>query len=402
MALPRKEVILKPEEKEKVLAELISSRRHYDLAMFICTQNYNSFEDIFLYGGLIEDSFYMNVFTEIYKYYVALIVNDHSVLATTSVTNKIKLNRFVDPSEPFIQFKGRGIDYYISNLILSIAYYFADLRLDDNLNEFLSDIFHNESIPGEEIVRGICSQKPIELSVPVLKHIIYYDMISIKNLLPIIVKKHKEVSDYDIEDILHNLLLDRDLIIPCIRELLKRYYVVKSPREVVYNGNIEDKEAWDLIRTYVSEIVKIDVEMDFYNDYVEPGLSVFLECGDKRRSMIYSKLQDWYIKNIESSAFIDTFCEQEYVDKSEAFPLSHEEVLTIVSDINTLEYLGDITDLSLYQQFIRYININRFDFIKIRHKAGIEDIVSDILDIETDLSIELGFKDDVYIFVNTK
>lgn len=378
--------LISREEKTHILKEFISKNMYKDLAYFFITQDDIEMNDIFIFENFIDKEFYINVFKEIFLYFINTIENRSSVnfdafrrtISKFDFTHYIKGTDLITPREV----KENVRSYVCSSYIETVIKYLTDLRLDDSLNIFISELYNNKYIPGEYIISNIICDDRFEFNFKTIEYCIHNSLISIEEFVDTFYIYKSRYDDDFLNNQLFELFYDKNNMLILLKILFNKYYIHEDKTgKIVMEyaclySSLEQYKGVEYIRKFLMDILKNDIERDLFFDFIEKGRNHFIACSDKVRAIIYDKLFNWYADNLDSDKFSENFLNKKYVDTYEEFPLSHEDILKMMSDVNTLNYLSNYEEFDTYNSFIRMINISRFKFFSYRRSGGINSMIS--------------------------
>lgn len=366
-------------EKEHLLTEFLRNEMYSDISYMILTLEYCDFFDLFIFGNFLDISIYRKISQEMFNYY-KLLIDKELYSDAIKIIYKMNFNKYINTYKNQFNNNFNIEDFIQSELIDSMLSYLHQLRLDDQLQLILSDIYANKDIPGEDIIREFIYNPDLNIDYKTLEFCLNNEFISHDVFINNFYFLLERYDDEYLTEILFRIFDNKDEILGYSLILYKKYLVEKRNGEYIIspliNYSMDQYKGFDFIRKVIQDKILVDVETDFYYEFLDRGRNTFIKANDKRRSVLYEKLNDWYLSILENNLIKPIFLKQIYVDKDSNFPLSHEDLLLIVSDTISFGYILDLDEFSLYEQIIRLINLSRFSFFQLRRKAGIESIIN--------------------------
>lgn len=377
----KKIVLLKNNEKEQLISHFFRNNMYGDICYLIMTLEDCNLEDLFIYGDFINIEEYRKVSQEIFNYF-KLLIDKKMYSDALKFIYKFSFSKYINSyTSTYNVMEHSSSDFVQSELIDSFLSYLYQLRLDSELQILISDIYANTDIPGSDIIKDFIFNSKIDLDYKSLEFCLDNNFLSHENLIDNFYIFLNKYDDDFLQDILLKIFDNRDEILGYSLLLYRRYSVNKSKDgefvlERLINYTVDQYKGFDFIKRIVQERILLDMETDFYYEFLDMGRTVFVRTNDKRRTIIYEKLNSWYIKILENNSIKSLFLKQEYVDNDTDFPLEQEDLLLMVSDTVTLTYILELDTFPLYEQIIRLINLSRFKFFKLRRKSGIESLLA--------------------------
>lgn len=395
-------VLLTAEEKEHIVSEFIRNKMYKDLAMFISTTESVNFTDLFIYDNFLDISVYRLISQEIFNYFKVLIDKDNPSEAI-KIIYKMYFNTYINTYRNKYNINMNISDFIQSELIDSMLNYLVQLRLDETLHIILGDIDSNINIPGYQIIIDFIFNEELNIDYKTIEYCFYNEFIGHEDLIDNFYYLIERYDEEYLTELLYRIFDNREELLGYAQLLYKRYSVnyIKNGYDLSYLDcySLNQYKGFDFIKKIVQDKLLVDMEMDFYYEFISNGLNMFTETNDLRRIKIYESLSKWYVDILESHKIKSIFFQQNYVDKDESFPIEDEDILLMVSDLNTMGYLLKLEDLALYDQIIRLINISRFEFFKVRRKSGIERLISKTINDYNRDTIENFIKTDFLSFI---
>lgn len=372
-------VLLNTDEREYLISEFIRTDRHYDLALMLSTLEGCMIDDMFIYGEFINLETYRKISQEVFNYF-QILINKELYSEASKIIYKFRFNHYINSNEEQFNNKCHLIsDYIQSELVDTMLKFLVELRLDYQLQVLLTDIYGNDNIPGDSIIENWVFRKVSEFDFRTLEYCITQGFISHEKLIDNFYTLLDKYDDDFLTELLFRIFDNQHEILGYSQLLFKKYSIEKKQDSYylnqIYLYNTDQYRGFDFIRNIIRERLLVDMETDFYYNYLEKGRSIFIRETDKLRGGIYTKLNDWYLNILENDLIKSIFLKQDYVDKDSSFPLKDEDILILVSDVNTYGYLLELEEMDLYDMIIRLINISRFSFFKVRRKSGIENLL---------------------------
>lgn len=390
-------VLISREEKTHILKEFISKNMYKNLAFFFITQDDIEMDDIFLFDSFIDKEFYENVFKEIFLYFIGTIENTSNINfdAFRRTISKFEFNYYIRGTDLItpLELKEHIRSYVCSSYIETVIKYLTDLRLDDTLNVFISELASNKYIPGEYIISSVIKDDRFDFNFKTIEYCIHNSLISIEEFVDTFYIYRNRYDDDFLNNQLFELFYDRNNMLILLKILYNKYYIHEDNNGKIVmeysclSSSNDQYKGIEYIRKFLMDILKNDIERDIFFEFIERGRNYFISCSDKSRSMIYDKLFNWYADNLDSDLFSNNFLNKKYVDTYEGAPLSHEEILKMMSDVNTMNYLSAYEEMDAYNSFIRMINISRFNFFTFRRTMGINNMISRVYTCSFDREI---------------
>lgn len=382
-----KAIVLDNDEIQKLSIHFINKRMAKDMAMFIATQHGVDLRNLFIYGEFVEIEFYRNVTTEIFNFIRYLIDNNKSI-DVLNILKKFYFETYVPSNKrDYDYYKDHIEDYIQSELIDTIIYYLIELRKDEDLQLILGDIYGNATIPGPDIISYTVFHNKFDIDYKTLEYLINSEFVDYDVLMDNFYILLEKFDDEFIGELLLSIFSNKNERLGFALMLFRRYCVYnrfkdgKLVLECIPNYTSEQYKGFDFIKSKLRELIELDVETDFYYEFIDRGLTLFNEAEDKLRSNIYTKLNKWYVSKLENIGEISRiFINKGYVDRDKEFPLSDSEIRITASDINCLRFITAMeSNMDLYDQVIRFINLSRFEFLQCRRKLGIEEMLTDLI-----------------------
>ena len=381
-------IILTDEEKEELINKFISNNSSYDMAMFIITQDDISFEEMFLYGDFLNNSFYLETSQHILNYMIGL-TEKNNFSEVLNIIQKMHVDVYIPTfgNLAYDKERFRIEDYTQSNILCSLIYYLVDFRKDEELKQLLH-VVHSSGLFPEFIIDMIIFDDKVNFDYKIIKDVLFNEYLSRDSFINhfyLLVEKYDEEF---LTELLLSIFSNKREMIEMLISLYNRYVFYKREDKFVtelnplYNN--EQYEGFDFILKRIKEVMLLDIETDFYYNFLDHGRRVFVGAKDRKRSFMYDNLVRWYTQLLESSSINRIFLEQEYVDMDKDFPLDKLEIMTLVSDTNCIAYILALTSFDLYDSLIRIINLSRFKFFQVRRRSGIEELIGELITEDTE------------------
>lgn len=377
-------IVLTNDEREELIQKFITENKSYDMSMLIITQPDMTFNDLFVYGDFLSESFYLEVSQCILNYLISLTERGN-FSEVIMVIQKMDMSVYI-PTFGNLQYdktKFRIEDYTQSNILCSLIYYLVEYRKDEELMQLLNILYTSNNFP-EMVIDMIIFDSRVDFNYKIIKDVLFNEYLSRDVFLDNFYKLEIKYDEEFLTELLLSIFTNRVEMIEILIALYKRYVFYKSSSGYVtelnpiYNN--EQYVGFEFILKRIKEIITLDVETDFYYNFLDKGKRAFINSNDRRRSIIYDNLEIWYTGILEKMIINKIFLEQNYVDKELSFPLNNLDIMILVSDVNCLSYILALTSFDIYNSLIRIINLSRFEFFKVRRKSGIEELIGDLID----------------------
>lgn len=372
-------VLLNNMEKEHLLTEFLRNEMYSDISFMILTLDDCDFFDLFMFGNFLDVNTYRKISQEMFNYF-KLLIDKEMYSEAIKIIYRMNFNTYINTYKNKSSDNFPVEDYIQSELIDSMLNYLYQLRLDDQLQLMLSDIYAHKDIPGSDIIREFMYNPELNIDYRTMEFCLNNEFINHDDFINNFYFLLDRYDDEYLTEILFRIFDNKDELLGYSMILFKKYLVEKRNDEyqlsLLIDYTVDQYRGFDFIRKVIQDKLLVDVETDFYYEFLDRGRNIFIKANDKRRSVMYEKLNDWYLTLLENNLIKPIFLKQQYVDKDSKFPLNHEDLLLLVSDTISFTYILDLDEFSLYEQIIRLINLSRFSFFQLRRKAGIESIIN--------------------------